>query len=93
MPEITNENLYIAAQEAYDLLQNSKVKFADYALAYLAAMLDKDKMELAAKFASTTIEKALAVQCLYVLSNLEYWRGQDARRLKKIFKAYAKQHS
>lgn len=93
-PNISNEDLLKAAQEAYDLLTalSSKLKFAGYALTYLAAMLDEFKMTQAAHMSMATLEKTYATQCLYVLSNVEQWRGEDAKRLKAIFKAYAKQN-
>jgi hypothetical protein len=32
----------------------------------------------------------LRVQILYILSNLEYWRGQEAREVKKVLKEACK---
>jgi len=35
--------------------------------------------------------KALKVQCLYVLSNMTHWRGEDARKARNIIKEYIKE--
>jgi len=34
--------------------------------------------------------KGLHVQLLYCLSNMQYWRGETARRTKAVFKKYIK---
>ena len=35
----------------------------------------------------------LHVQVLYVLNNMQYWRGADAKRVREVLKAYVKQTS
>ena len=35
------------------------------------------------------VDEEMRVQLLYVLSNLEQWRGEEARQTKAILKAYA----
>lgn len=34
----------------------------------------------------------LRVQCLYVLNNLAYWRGDVAHEVRETLKAYVKEH-
>lgn len=92
---ISNEDMLKAAQEAYDLLTelSARLKFAGYALTYLAALLDKDKMTQAAHMAMQSLEQAYRTQLMYVLTNVEGWRGNDARRIKLIFRDYIKQNA
>lgn len=35
-------------------------------------------------------EEGLRVQCLYILSNLGGWRGERAREVKAVLKAFSK---
>lgn len=37
-----------------------------------------------------TTPDAIRVQCLYILSNLSHWRGDEARRIKLILKSIGK---
>ena len=34
--------------------------------------------------------EALRIQVIYVLNNLQYWRGKEARAAKKILKSFIK---
>mgnify|MGYP001565151008 CR=1 FL=1 len=36
------------------------------------------------------VDEEMRVQLLYVLNNLQQWRGEEARQTKSILKAYAK---
>lgn len=33
-------------------------------------------------------DRALEVQLLYILNNLQQWRGEEAREVKKVLKSY-----
>ena len=68
-------------KEFYDAVETAKLECKDeYALAYLNAI------GLADSFYGS---EGIKVQILYVLSNMNYWRGDTARRVKKIFKRFA----
>ena len=56
----------------------SSVGFTGYAQSYANAAL---QMQMT--------DRALEVQLLYVLNNLQQWRGEEAREVKKLLKAYA----
>lgn len=64
-----------AFQEVLDKAQGG---FADYAKAYARAGL-------------LMTGEDLMYQVPYVLSNLQHWRGEDARRVKDVFKTYLKE--
>ena len=49
-----------------------------YAKAYAKAGLEQ--MEDAASMYGRTVEEAKAIQALYILANLDHWRGDLARK-------------
>jgi hypothetical protein len=56
-------------------------------------MLCKD--EYAKAYATAALQHSmtgheLKVQCLYILNNLQYWRGDKARVVKQVLKEYSK---
>ena len=62
----------------------------------LEAVCSEQKDGFAKTYASAALDynmigHELYVQCLYVLSNLQYWRGARAREVKAILKGVSKQ--
>jgi thymidylate kinase len=53
--------------------------FTPYAKAYARAALE---------IIPNGSKEAMIIQVRYVLSNLQYWRGQDARDTKKVLNDY-----
>jgi hypothetical protein len=68
-------------QELFDAIQVAKEAKDPYAQAYLDA-LDRSIEEGGVR--------GLRSQLLYVACNLNYWRGENARETKKIFKKWDK---
>ena len=68
--------LELNAQKAIQaVLSNSDKPTLNYAVAYAQA-------------AQHMTGEALRVQCMYILSNTAYWRGEEARATKKVMKAF-----
>lgn len=61
------------------VIDNSTGSCASYAVSYAQAAFDHE-ME----------GEALRVQLLYVLCNLDHWRGEEARRVKTVLRTYSK---
>ena len=65
--------------EVYDALKvivkNSHLKPLNYAINYAKAGIGMTGHEL-------------HVQCLYVLSNLQYWRGAEAKHTRQLLKDF-----
>ncbi len=57
------------------LTQKATPGFMEYAQAYAQAGLELEG-------------EALKVQVMYVMCNLQYWRGDEARRCKKVLKEF-----
>ena len=77
--------------------------FADYAKTYARAALELGGAEDAIlvekdsviavvhkKMSKMMIGEEMKVQLLYVLSNLQGWKGERAREVKKVLKGYSK---
>jgi hypothetical protein len=68
-------------QEVYDCLQvivdNKEAKALNYAVNY-------------ARYGIGMTGHELKIQCLYVLSNMQYWRGPQAKEVRKTLKAFTK---
>lgn len=72
-----------SVEEVYSALDKimrlpSSVGFTGYAQSYANAALIMQMTD-----------RALEVQLLYVLNNLQQWRGEEAREVKKLLRAYA----
>lgn len=57
-----------------------------YASAYIKAI--PDAAEEGEQFPGHTPTSAVQFQLVYVLSNLQYWKGEEAKEAKKVIKAY-----
>lgn len=55
----------------------TNIKALNYAVNYAAVGIELEGDEL-------------RIQCLYVLNNMSHWRGDDAKKVKAILKAYTK---
>ncbi len=77
--------------------------FADYAKTYAQAALELGGSENALvvstghcvgiaheKTGEMMVGEEMKVQLLYVLSNLQYWKGERAKEVKKVLKEAAK---
>lgn len=71
------------AREIKSLWKKSRPVYIEYAKPYLDAMLEIDSTS---KDAPYYYEDARTV-VLYFLANVDYWRGEDARRIKAELKA------
>jgi len=78
MPELTiDQAIQIAKNECKD----------PYAQTYLKAI--PKAIELGGAMENATAKQGLKTQLLYALSNMSYWRGQNARECKKVLKKFA----
>jgi hypothetical protein len=66
--------------------------------AVVAAAKDKPKGNLpyAASYAQVIWSEriprsAIPTQCLYILSNITHWRGDEAKKARAVFKEWSKQ--
>jgi len=59
------------------ILDNRTSKALNYAINYasLGTLMDGEE---------------LRIQCLYVLNNMTHWRGEDAKKVRQVLKAYTK---
>jgi hypothetical protein len=44
------------------------------------------------KAARTMTEHELAVQCLYILNNIQHWRNPNAKTVRTVLKAFVKEN-
>lgn len=66
-------------RDALEIIMNNRdAKALNYAVAYadIGIGLEGDD---------------LRIQCLYVLNNMSHWRGDNAKKVRTILKAYTKQ--
>jgi hypothetical protein len=57
------------------IIQNKEKKSLNYAVNYAEAGL-------------SMIGRELEIQCLYVLSNISRWRGEEGKKVRKILKDF-----
>jgi hypothetical protein len=60
------------------VLKSATGAYSDYAKAYASAGL------------SMRDDEEIRVQCLYILNNIGYWRGEEARVTKEILRRLSK---
>jgi len=77
------------ALQIMNIMDTKDTLWSSFAYTYLEA-LTNGKMEEASKYYGSTVAKAYEVQILYCLSNLEKWRGNDAKHYKALLKEYLK---
>ena len=75
------------ALQIMNIMDTKDTLWSSYAYTYLEP-LTNGKMEEASKYYGSTVAKAYEVQILNCLSNLERWRGNDARQYKLLLKQY-----
>ena len=70
----TDEQVHDALKTIMD---NQTSKALNYAVVYAAVGVHM-------------IGEDLCLQCLYILSNMAHWRGEDATKVRQVLKAYTK---
>ena len=76
MPKVTETEVKETIQEILKDKEAYKTSL-NYAVNYCKAALSQSGHEL-------------AVQCLYILSNISSWRNTEAKRVRAILKAFSK---
>lgn len=76
MPKVTEVEVREAIQKILEDKKAYKTSL-NYAVNYCVAALSQSGHEL-------------AVQCLYILSNISRWRNPEAKRVREVLKAFSK---
>jgi len=65
-------------------------------LKMIVANREKPALNYAVNYARVGLSQTgyeLKVQCLYVLSNMQYWRGNTAKHVRSVLKEFTKEMS
>lgn len=76
MPKVTETEVKEAIRKILEDKKSYRTSL-NYAVNYCVAALSQSGHEL-------------AVQCLYILSNISSWRNPEAKRIREVLKAFSK---
>lgn len=77
MPKVTETEVKEAIRKILEDKKSYRTSL-NYAVNYCVAALSQSGHEL-------------AVQCLYILSNISSWRNPEAKRIREVLKAFSKE--